>query len=61
MSAMVIMSHALGLKVIVEGVESEDQLAKLKEMGCEMGQGHYFAEALPSEAAERLFEQGGSW
>jgi EAL domain-containing protein (putative c-di-GMP-specific phosphodiesterase class I) len=59
-SAMTSMAHSLGLAVIVEGVEDEDQLAELKKMGCEMGQGHYFAEAMPSEAVETLLREGVS-
>ncbi len=53
-SAMIDMAHSLGLEAIVEGVETEEQLAKLKEMGCEIAQGYYFAEPLPAEAIERL-------
>ena len=52
------MAHSLGLAVIVEGVETEDQLAELKELGCEMVQGRYFAEPLPSEAVETLLREG---
>jgi c-di-GMP-related signal transduction protein len=55
------MAHTLGLAVIVEGVEDEDQVAELKELGCEIAQGHYFAEPLSSEAAERLLVEGSSW
>jgi EAL domain-containing protein (putative c-di-GMP-specific phosphodiesterase class I) len=40
---------------------SEDQLAQLKELGCEMAQGFYFAEPLPSEAVESLLREGISW
>ena len=47
--------------MIVEGVETEEQVRKLKEIGCEMAQGHYFAEPLPSEAVETLFEESVSW
>ncbi len=61
LSAMTSMARSLGLEVVVEGVETEEQVTKLKEMGCEMAQGHYFAEPLPSEAVETLFEEGVSW
>lgn len=60
-SAMASMTHALGLEVIVEGVESEDQVAELKKMGCEMAQGFYFAKPLSSEDAEKLLVEGFSW
>jgi diguanylate cyclase (GGDEF)-like protein/PAS domain S-box-containing protein len=60
-SALVSMAHALGLEVIVEGVEAEDQVAELKAMGCEMAQGFFFAKSLPSEGAEKLLAEGISW
>jgi EAL domain-containing protein (putative c-di-GMP-specific phosphodiesterase class I) len=47
-------AHALGLKVVAEGVETEEQLAKLKEVGCDLAQGYHFAKPLPGEEAERL-------
>ena len=48
------LAHTLGMEVIAEGVERADQLACLKEMGCDMAQGFYFARPLPPEAASRL-------
>ena len=55
--AMTRMAHSLDLTVIVEGVETEEQLAKLKEIGCDMAQGYYFAKPLPSEAIESLLRE----
>jgi diguanylate cyclase len=60
-AAMSSMAHSLDLAVIVEGVETEEQLTKLKEIGCEMVQGHYLAKPLPSEAVETLFLEGLSF
>jgi EAL domain-containing protein (putative c-di-GMP-specific phosphodiesterase class I) len=57
-SVMISMAHSLDLTVIVEGVETEEQLAKLKEIGCDMVQGYYFAKPLPSEAIEPLLREG---
>ena len=49
------LTHALGLKVIAEGVETDGQLGRLKEMGCDLAQGYYFSEPLTgSEAKEWL-------
>lgn len=53
---IVTLAHATGKQVIAECVESARQLVLLEEMGCEMGQGHYFSEALPAEAAAQLVE-----
>ena len=48
------MCHTLGLEVLAEGIETPEQVALLKEMGCELGQGYYFARPLPSEEFAEL-------
>jgi len=40
-------AHRLKLEVVGEGIEQLQQLEELQEMGCEQGQGYYFAKALP--------------
>lgn len=40
-------AHRLQLEVVGEGIEQEAQLNDLQAMGCEQGQGYYFAKALP--------------
>jgi len=45
-SAMVNLAQDLGMKTVAEGIETTDQLELLKEMGCELGQGYYFARPL---------------
>src|SRR5215213_2934440 len=47
--AMIELTHALGFKVIAEGVETSEQLAQLRDMKCDFAQGNYFSEPLPSE------------
>jgi PAS domain S-box-containing protein len=61
--AMLELTHTLGLRVIAEGVETSEQLAQLRNMKCDLAQGNYFSEPLPSEAlavilAEDLTDRG---
>lgn len=57
-SGMIGFGHALGLNVVAEGVETDQQLARLKELGCELAQGHRFSEPLPAEDATLLLAKG---
>ncbi len=47
--AVVAMSHALGKKVIAEGVETEEQLQFLAENGCDIAQGYFFSRPISAE------------
>jgi diguanylate cyclase (GGDEF)-like protein/PAS domain S-box-containing protein len=40
---------ALNMRVVAEGIETEAQWTRLVELGCELGQGYYFARPLPPE------------
>jgi EAL domain-containing protein (putative c-di-GMP-specific phosphodiesterase class I) len=42
---------------VAEGVETEEQLAFLREQGCEAAQGVLFAEPLPLDAFEKLLRE----
>ena len=45
------LAHNLGLDAIAEGIETADQLEKLRSLNCEFGQGYFFSKPLDSNAA----------
>ncbi len=52
--AIVALAHNLGLEVIAEGIETENQLRQLRELQCEKGQGYFFSKPVGSEKATEL-------
>jgi diguanylate cyclase (GGDEF)-like protein len=61
MRAIVSLAHAIGLEVVAEGVTSPRQLALLREMGCDLGQGFLFARPGPAQDVERTLENDPRW
>ncbi|OCS45172.1 diguanylate cyclase [Ralstonia pickettii] len=57
-SAIVSMAHALRIKVIAEGIETEEQKAILVAAGCDYGQGHLFCPPVPPAAFEAFVLNG---
>ena len=47
--AIVSLAKTLGLKVVAEGVETKEQLSVLRELGCDLIQGYYFAIPMNAE------------
>lgn len=50
------MAHGLGLRTVVEGVETEEQVIVTRQLGCDIAQGWYFAKAMPAEQVTELLE-----
>ncbi len=48
-TAVVSLAHALGLRAVAEGVETPEQLAELRTLGCELAQGYLFGHPAPPE------------
>ena len=59
--AVVGLAHSLRMEVVAEGVETEGQLARLRAMSCDYGQGYLLSQALDADGIERLMERGEWW
>ena len=56
-SSVIALGHAMGLKVLAEGVETEEQLKFLQQKGCDFFQGYFCSRPLPAEDFKRLLEK----
>ncbi len=54
LQAILGVGHSMSLKVIAEGIETEEQLRTVTEMGCEMAQGFLIGRPSPAEVIEGL-------
>jgi EAL domain-containing protein (putative c-di-GMP-specific phosphodiesterase class I) len=58
---IITLAHKLRVDVTAEGVETAEQLAQLRALQCEYGQGYFFSQPLDSEAAEALIVTNPQW
>ena len=58
---IIILGHNLGMDIVAEGVETAEQLANLRTLNCEYGQGFFFSKPLAAEAAEALLQTDPRW
>lgn len=58
--AIIALAKALGLRVVAEGVETENQLSVLKEQGCDIAQGYLFSVPVPAMEMTRLLQESES-
>ena len=58
-NAIIAMAHGLKLEIVAEGVETDDQLAYLKSLGCHQVQGFFYGPARPAADITRLLAKDG--
>ena len=54
-NTIVALSNQLGLTIVAEGIETQQQLQWLQHLGCALGQGYLFSQPLPAQAIELRF------
>jgi diguanylate cyclase (GGDEF)-like protein/PAS domain S-box-containing protein len=55
------LAHTLGMDVVAEGVETAEQFAQVRALGCEFGQGYFFSKPLDLKEAESLILADPQW
>ena len=56
--AIIAMGHSLGMKIVAEGIETEEQFELLKGFGADEGQGYYFKPPVPQDEFAKLLAKG---
>jgi EAL domain-containing protein (putative c-di-GMP-specific phosphodiesterase class I) len=59
--AMIVsLAHTLGLKVIAEGVEDDEQVRLLRDLGCDQIQGYLVSRPVPAQEVEALLRRASA-
>ncbi|MEL7686499.1 EAL domain-containing protein [Citromicrobium bathyomarinum] len=58
--AVAAMGHQLGMEIVAEGLEEQEQVDTVREAGCTQGQGYFFSRAVPDYLAAMLLAQDRS-
>lgn len=59
--AIITLAQNLGMDVVAEGVETATQFKHLQQLGCELGQGYFFAKPLNAQATAELLASAPHW
>ena len=55
--AVIALARGLNMEVTAEGIETNDQLSQLSQLGCDNGQGYYFGRPMPSDSVTQVFSE----
>ena len=58
--AIIRLAHDLNISVVAEGIETKNQLERIKTLGCELGQGYFFSKPLNKDAAGEMLSKFNS-
>jgi len=56
---IIMLAHTIGLKVVAEGVETEEQLQQLKQLNCELAQGYFFSKPADPATIQEFLRRNG--
>ncbi len=58
---IVVLGHNLGMDIIAEGIETEEHMKYLARLGCEYGQGYFFAKPMPADSMTEVLAENPRW
>ncbi len=58
---IIMLGHNLGMDIVAEGVETQEQLDRLRSLGCEYGQGYFFSKPLSADAMRMMIARNPQW